>query len=411
MRVVIVGAGPAGVTVARTLREEGFAGEIVLLSAEPYPPYAPPAMVESFMTGQEVHFWQGRDFPERAGLDWRPATTVAAVRPRERSILTAAGEELAYDRLVLATGSRLFAPIPGVDKPGVYNFKSLSAAEALVEEVRQGRARRAVIVGAGFIGIEIALLLAHLGVEVTQVEMMDRVMPGMLDGETAAVVLRAVRERGIEVLLHTSARAFVGEPRASAVELADGRLLPAELLIAATGVRPNIEFLAGSGIETRTGVLVDDYLRTNAPDVYAAGDIAEARDRLTGELRVHPIFPNAVAQGRVVAYNLLGYAIPYEGAERMNSLKHLGVPVIAAGYAEGDQVLRSMWRDTLRTLYLRDGRLRGFQLAGDIRAAGVLRVLLNRQIDVRPLLPGLLAPGFGVGQLVGSGAEILSGIL
>ncbi len=411
MQVVIVGAGPAGVTVARTLREEGFAGEIVLLSAEPYPPYSPPGMVEYFMTGEEVHFWQGHDFPERAGLDWRPGTTVAAVRPRERCVLTAEGEEVPYDRLVLATGSRLYAPIPGVDKPGVYNFKSLRAAEALVDQVRRGKGRRAVIVGAGFIGVEIALLLAHLGVEVTQVEMMDRVMPGMLDAETAAVVLRAIRERGIQVLLNTRARAFVGEPQATGVELADGRLLQADLFVAATGVRPNIEFLAGSGIETRTGVLVDDTLRTNVPDVYAAGDVAEARDRLIGEPRVHPIFPNAIAQGRVVAYNLLGYGVPYEGAERMNSLKHLGVPVIAAGYAEGDQVLRRAWRDTLRTLYLRDGRLRGFQLAGDIRAAGVFRALLNKQLDVRPFLPELLAPGFGVGHLVGSGAEVLEGVL
>jgi NAD(P)H-nitrite reductase large subunit len=405
MRVVIVGAGPAGVTVARTLREEGFSGEIVLFSAEPFPPYAPPAMVEYFITGQEVHFWQGRDLAQRVGAEWHPGTTVVAVRPREHRLLTAQGDEVAYDRLVIASGSRLYAPIPGVDKPGVYNFKSLSAAEALVARVREGKARRAVIVGAGFIGVEIGLLLAHLGVEVTQVEMMDRVMPGMLDEGTAAIVLRAIRARGIQILLGTRALAFVGEPEATAVQLADGRLLQADLLIAATGVRPNIEFLAGSGIETHIGVVVDDYLRANIPDVYAAGDVAEARDRVTGERRVHPIFPNAVAQGQVVAYNLLGYGVPYEGAERMNSLKHLGVPVIAAGYAEGDQVLEHVWQDTRRALYLRDGRLRGFQLAGDIRAAGIFRTLLNEQTDVRPLLPVLLAPGFGVGQLIAGALE------
>ncbi len=409
MWVVIIGAGPAGVTTVRTLREEGFTGAIVLFSAEPYPPYAPPAMVEYFMTGQEVHFWQGRDFAEQMGVEWHPGTAVASVHPQAHRVVTTTGEEFPYDRLVLATGSRLYAPIPGVDKPGVYNFKSLSAAEELVARVRQGGNPRAVIVGAGFIGVEIALLLAHLGAEVIVVEMMDRVMPGMLDADTAAFVLKAMQERGIRVHLRTQALAFVGEERAEAVQLEDGRFLPADLLIAATGVKPNTDFLAGSGVQTRWGVLVDDHLRTSAPDVYAAGDVVEGRNRLTGELRVHANFPNAVTQGRLVALNLLGHDLSYEGAERMNSLKHLGVPVMAAGYAEGDQVLRHRWRETLRTLYLRRGRLMGFQLVGDIRAAGLLRTLLNKQIDMEPFLP--LTPSFGWGTLVEAGLGEALGML
>jgi len=406
MKIVIIGAGPAGVTVAETLRQHDGEAEIVLISSEPFPPYAPPALIEYFLTGQEAHFWKGKDFPERLGLDYRPGTRVVAVLPEERTIRLADGETPPYDRLVLATGSRLYAPVEGADKPGVYNFKSLTAAEALVQEVREGRARSALIVGAGFIGVEIALLLREMGLEVTQVEMTDRVMPRMLDAETAEIALGMMQERGVDVRLNTKAVAFLGEPQAEAVELASGEVLAADLLIAATGVKPNIEFLEGSGIETDWGVLVDDHLRTNVPDIYAAGDVAEAMDRITGERYVHAIFPNAVSQGRVVAYNLLGWDVSYEGADDMNSLKHLGLPIIAVGrcpeLVEGEmegEELRVRRDGLLRKIYLRDDRIVGFRLAGDIRAAGIYRSLMNKRVDVGPFKHLLLEPRFGLGHI------------
>jgi len=400
MKVVIVGAGPAGVTVAETLRQCDDHVEITMLSSEPFPPYAPPAMIEYFLTGREAHFWKGKDLPERLQLDYRPGTEVVEVLPKQHAVRLADGGTPAYDRLVIATGSRLYAPVAGADKPGVYNFKSLSAAEDLVQRVRQGHARTAVIVGAGFIGVEIALLLRELGLSVTQVEMADRVMPRMLDAETAAIALGVMCERGIDVRLNTRAMAFLGEPRAEAVELESGERLAADLLVAATGVKPNIEFLEGSGIETGWGVLVDEYIRTNLPDVYAAGDVAETIDRITGERYVHAIFPNAVAQGRVVACNLLGWNVPYEGADQMNSLKHLGLPIIAVGRMDGE-VLRAKRDSGLRKIYLQNDRIVGFRLAGDVRAAGIYRTLMNKRVDVGPFKHRLLDPGFGMGYIEG----------
>ncbi len=400
MRTVIIGAGPAGTTVAETLRQYDARAEIVLISSEPFPPYAPPALIEYFLTGREAHFWKGKDLPERLGLDYRPGARVVAVLPEERIIRLASGDTLSYDRLVIATGSRLYAPVPGAEKPGVYNFKSLSAAEELVRQVREGRAHSALIVGAGFIGVEIALLLRDLGLTVTQVEMTDRVMPRMLDAETAEIALAVMRGRGIDVRLNTKALAFLGEPRAEAVALESGEVLTADLLIAATGVKPNIEFLEGSGIETRWGVLVDNHLRTNVPDVYAAGDVAETIDRVTGERYVHAIFPNVVAQGRVVAYNLLGWDVAYEGADNMNSLKHLGLPIIAVGEMTGEE-LRVRRDGLLRKVYVQDNRIVGFRLAGDIRAAGIYRALMNKRVDVGPFKHRLLEPGFGMGYVEG----------
>lgn len=392
-RVVIVGAGPAGITVAESLREHDRQVDITMLSAEPFPPYAPPAMADHFLTGRDdTLFWKGRDICEQLNVAYKAETRAKSLAPKAHELSLEDGSALKYDRLVIATGSGLYAPVAGHDLKGVYNFKSLSVANRLVDAVRAGRIRTAVIVGAGFIGVELALLLQDLGVAVTMVEMEDRLMWRMLERETAEIVLEHVRARGVEVRLNTRAEAFLGDRDVSGVKLDTGEELDADAYIAATGVKPNIEWLEGSGVETDWGIIVDDCLRTNVPDVYAAGDVAETVDRMTGERYVHAIFPNAVAQARVVANVLLGFAVPYEGAESMNSLKHLGVEVMAVGSPSGQEELR--WRNdgVLRKVFLNDGRIVGFRLVGDIRGAGVYRSLMLRGVDVGPFRDRLLDP-------------------
>jgi NADPH-dependent 2,4-dienoyl-CoA reductase/sulfur reductase-like enzyme len=404
-RIVIIGAGPAAVSAVETLRLCDRQSEITMFSAEPYPPYAPPSMVDHFLTGSDSHLWRGVDWPQQLGVDYHPGTLVTGIEPGTHRLTTKSGVSFDYDVLVIATGSRLYAPLEGADLPGVYNFKSLSAAEELVRRVKSGEARTALIVGAGFIGMEIALLLRELGVAVTQVEMLDQVMPAMLDAQTAAYALGIMRQRGVDVRLNTRAKRFAGNQRASGVELESGELLLADILIAATGVRPNLDFLEGSGVAHRWGITVDDHLRASGPDIYAAGDVVETPDRLTNEIYVHAIFPNAVEQGRVVGLNLSGVETIYEGAERMNSLKHLGLPIMAVGLKQGDEVLRARVDGGHRTLYLQDNRLVGYQLVGDIRTAGALRTLLNRREDLRRIKHRLLDPTFGQGVLAWAALE------
>jgi NAD(P)H-nitrite reductase large subunit len=401
MRIVIIGAGPAGLTVAETVRTLDRSSPITLVSSEPFPPYAPPSMADHFLTGRDTTlFWKGRDVCERLGLDFRMGQAVDRVDPARKEVHLRGGAVLPYDRLVVASGSRLYAPIEGHHLPGVANFKSLAAATALVERARRGEARRAVIVGAGFIGVEVALVLRELGLEVTMVEALDRVMPRTLDPETAGIVARELTRRGIVLRLATRARAFAGEASVEEVALESGEALPADVYVAATGVQPNLEPIEASGIACHWGILVDPFLRTSLPDIYAAGDVAETPDRMTGERFVHAIFPNAVEQGQIVGRNLLGHRIPYDGAESMNSLKHVGLPVIAAGALDGDEELRRRDGDVLRKIFLRGERIVGYQLAGDIRAAGVFRSLMLKRADVTPFRKRLLDPAFGAVDLV-----------
>jgi nitrite reductase (NADH) large subunit len=248
--------------------------------------------------------------------------------------------------------------------------------------------------------MEIALLLADLGVRVTMLGRRSWLMPRMLDPETAGIAARIMRERGVELRLGVEASRFLGIDAVEGVEMADGAVLTADAYVAATGVKPHLEFLAASGIDAGWGIRVDDHLRTSVRDVWAAGDVVEAADRLTGERYVHAIFPNAVAQGEVVGRNLVGLDTTYLGAESMNSLKHLGLPIMAVGAMTGDEEFR--WRngDVLRKVFVTDGRIVGFRLTGDIGGGGILRSLMLTDRDVGGSLRHIADPGRGMAAIV-----------
>jgi NADPH-dependent 2,4-dienoyl-CoA reductase/sulfur reductase-like enzyme len=241
MKIIIIGAGPAGVTAAETVRSLDRLAEITMLTDEPYLPYSPPAMADHFILGTDNHLWRSPEWPSESGVDYQRGVRVAAIEPERHQVRLANGEGLTYDRLLICSGARLYAPLKGVEMAGIYNFKSLSAAEALVGKVKEKSARSALVVGAGFIGMEIALLLSELGINVVQIEMLDQVMSTMLDTETSAIALKQMNAKGVDVLLNTKATEFIGNGRANGVKLESGTVLQADLLIAATGVKPNLE--------------------------------------------------------------------------------------------------------------------------------------------------------------------------
>lgn len=402
MKVVIIGSGPAGIIAAESLRAADPTVELEMVTREPFPPYSPPAMADHFMTGRRAPlFWRGEDVVDRLGIGYRSPARVVAIDAEARTVALGDGTRLPYDALLIASGSRLHAPIDGAELPGVHDFKSLQAAEAIMARVRAREVRTALIVGAGFIGMEIALLLADLGVAVTMIGRRGWVMPRMLDVETAEIASRAMIERGVALRLGVEATAFEERDGAAAgVRLADGSLVTADLYVAATGVKPNLGFLDGSGVAADWGITVDDRLRTTVAGIWAAGDVVEAPDRATGKRFVHAIFPNAVDQARVVATNILGGDVAYVGDESMNSLKHLGLPIMAVGAMEGLDEIRWRHGDVLRKVFLDDGRIVGFRLTGEISGGGLLRSLMWRGDDVRRFGTRIATPGFGVGEVV-----------
>src|SRR5450830_308534 len=402
MRAVIIGTGPAGITAAATLRHLDPAGSVIALSTEPFPPYSPAALADHFLTGRDqTLYWKGEDVAARLGIDERREAVVTAVDTDSHDVLLSDGTRIPYEGLIIASGSRLHAPLEGADLPGVLDFKSLRTATELIGRVRRGEARTALVVGNGLIGTELSLLLADLGVDVTVVGRRSWVMPRVLDPVTSAVAEAELVARGVTLRLGVQADAFIGTPSVTGVRLADGTVLSAELVVAATGVKPHTEFLDGSPIGTGWGIHVDNGLRTSVTGIMAAGDVAEAADWLTGERYVPAIFPNAVTQAPIAAANLLGANRTYDGAESMNSLKHLGVPIVAIGTTDApDEILRWQSKSTLRSVYLRGATIIGAQLAGDIHAAGVYRSLMLKRADVSTFGKHLVEPTFGIGDIV-----------
>ncbi|HHH38477.1 MAG TPA: NAD(P)/FAD-dependent oxidoreductase [Sedimenticola sp.] len=399
MRHIIIGAGPAGVVAAETLRRQDPEGEIFLIGDEPEPAYSRMA-IPYLLAGQieESGTWLRHDpgHFERLAIR-RRQERVTRVDSAARRVHLEQGGELEYDRLLLASGSRpLTPPIDGMDLPGIHHCWTLADARAIAERAVAGS--RVVLMGAGFIGCIIMEALVKRGVRLTVVEMGDRMVPRMMDQVAGNLIKSWCQQKGIEVL--TSTRVLSLEPVAEEGLLlrceGGARELPADLVVVATGVKPALAYLEGSGIETGEGVRVDRFLQTSAPGVYAAGDLCEGFDWSTGERAVNAIQPAAVETGRIAALNMSGTPTPYAGGLGMNVLDTLGLISTSYGLwmgVEGGESAELLDEAAFRYLKLQfqEERLVGAIVLGRTEQIGVLRGLIQGRVRLGPWKQRLMA--------------------
>jgi NAD(P)H-nitrite reductase large subunit len=378
----IIGAGPAGIAAAEILRSHTDS-PIIIFSAENCPPYNPAVLTTYLKTGGDEVFWKGRDVLERLSVDARLGETVERLDVKNRRIITEK-EEYEFDRLVIASGSRLYAPLKGLYLPNVYNFKSLTQVQKLRSQIREGK--KAVVVGGGFQGTEIALTLREIGLEVTLIEATDRIMPDRFDKKVSGFVEEVLEKKGVDLVFNKFGVEFAGDRVCRAVITRDGEEFTGDTFIAATGMIPNVDFCKQE-LETSKGIIVNEYMETSQEGIYACGDVCETKNRVTGERGIFANYWNAVRQGRIAALNLLGCRLPYDGSDVINSLKKLGFHLIVAGDVSGEyeevEEGENYWR-----FYIREGRLVGYVIVGDISGAGLFYKLMVSGDDVgrfRPL--------------------------
>jgi len=336
MRHLIIGSGPAGVVAAETLRKADPAAEITLLCGEGEPPYSRMAIpyllkgdideAGTFLRKDEGHYARLR---------------IQLVQARARSVDTVAravdlggGHNLPYDRLLIATGSRPSRErIPGIDLPGVQACWTLQDARAILAKARPGT--RIVQMGAGFVGCIIMEGLLSRGVDLTILVRSGYMVRRMMNATASGLIQRWCEAKGVRILTRTQPQGLTSAGGCLQVALADGRSLPADLYLSAVGVDPNLDFLAGSGLELAQGILVDPNLQSSVPGVYAAGDVAEATDCLNGRRQLNAIQPNAVEQGRIAALNMAGRPTRFRGSFVFNVLTTLGLASSSFGEWQG----------------------------------------------------------------------------
>jgi NAD(P)H-nitrite reductase large subunit len=388
MKHVIIGNGPTGLVAAETLRRLQPDAEIALIGDEAEPPYsrmAIPYFLQGNIGEAGTHLRKAHDHYARHKIHLIEGR-VTKVDPAAKQIEFASGERLPYDKLLIATGSRpIMPPVPGIDLPNVHTCWTIEDARAIAAKAKPGS--RVLQLGAGFIGCIIMEALAARGVTLTVVEMGDRMVPRMMTAKAGAMIKAWVEAKGVAVHCDAAITAVTQKDGALSVKLSTGGELAADLVICAAGVRPNIEFLAGSGIAMGRGISVDNQMRTSIADIYAAGDVTEAPGFHTGKPELNAIQPNAVDQARVAAHNMAGGASSSGGSLAINVLDTLGMISTSFGQwqgvpaAEGGSGVERV--DEARHCYLslqfKDDILIGATSIGWTAHVGALRGLVQTQ--------------------------------
>jgi 3-phenylpropionate/trans-cinnamate dioxygenase ferredoxin reductase subunit len=311
---VIVGASLAGGGAAAALRQEGFDGGVVLVGAEPQPPYERPPLSKEYLRGEssfERALVQPPGFYDENGIETRFGDRATRVDAAEKTVELEGGERVAYDKLLVATGGRnRRLSIPGLDLEGVYGLRTVADSDRIRAEIAPGR--KAVVVGMGFIGSEVAASLRQSGVDVVVVDRNEVPLRRVLGEEVGRVIEGIHRDHGASMVFEDTVAAFEGAGRVERVTTGRGRRIECDFVVVGLGTEPVTELLAGTGAEIDNGVVVDEYLRTGVEGIYAAGDVAN---------HYHPVFErhirvehwqNALKQGPAAARSMLDEGEPYE---------------------------------------------------------------------------------------------------
>ncbi len=409
MRIVIIGNSATAVGAIETIRQHDQRAQIDVVTEEGPMIYSRP-LLSHYLAGQidrQGLSYRSSDFYCKHDVHAILDTRVERIEPRNHRILDAQGKVYPYDKLLISTGGKPILPpveeAEGIE--GVYTFTRRADADAMLARLRQRDAGRVVLVGGGMIGIKAADAFLERGLQVTMVELAPRILGAALDETGSELMTRALEANGVAVRTENTVESVEGEGgEVTAVHLRSGETIPCDLLVFGIGVRPNTDPVSDSGIAVNRGIVVDRAMRTSAPDVYAAGDVAEAYDLIVDMNRTVAIWPNAYRQGAIAGADMVGVPSRDRGGVAMNALKVGDVSAMAVGDGAADEdedgceVLSELDRETgsYKRLVLRGDRLVGAILVNDIRRAGIYTGLIRGKIAVDDVRDTLLDDRFGL---------------
>ena len=407
MKYLIIGSGPAGIFGAEAIRRRDMESPVTMISPDEAIAHSP--AMATYWIGRKISrenlYFRDSSWAELNRVELKLGRRATALQTRLQKLTLESGEEIPYDRLLIASGSSpVSLPIPGISLPGVHSIRRVDDVEAILAEM--ANVQQVIIIGGGFIGLKIADHLKERGLGVMILEKESRVAPRLLDDKASLFLADLLGRERIRVETGVEVAEILGKAgRVWGVRMKDGRILSAQMVIQSVGVRPNTDFLAGSGMTLERGIPVNARMETNIANVYAAGDVVLTADSITGEKVNNATWPAASRQGTVAGTNMAGgnVSCPYHFA--WNAFSLCGIPVMAAGNS-GETSGQTLWEEGpgfYRKLLLREGRLIGFILIGRVSQAGILLALMkkNEIVPEAEILHGSLfgrkslPPGYG----------------
>jgi len=387
MKYVILGAGPSGVIAAETLCKADPEGHVTLVGGEAEPPYsrmAIPYVLTGKIEPQGTYLRKTDQHYDNLGIEYVQGLAINIDSDNDTVILES-GQRLGYDRLLVATGATpITPPVPGLDLDGVHHCWTLQDAAYIAERAQKGS--NVVLMGAGFIGCIILESLVERGVNLTVVEAEDRMISKMMDTTGGEMLKRWVEERGVTLMTSTKVTNVSKNGDQLTVGTDKAGDLSADLVVVSVGVKPNMDFLKGSGVQMDVGVMVNDRLETSVKGIYAAGDVAEGPD-FGGGFQVHAVQPTSAEHGRIAALNMAGADAKYRGSLIMNVLDTLGLISASFGHWMGEEDTAVMIdHDQHRYIKLafHGDHVVGALSLGRTDQIGVLRGLIQSRVRLGP---------------------------
>jgi nitrite reductase (NADH) large subunit len=397
MKYLIIGNSAAGLFAAEEIRRRDKEARITLLTSELYPSYSR-CLTSYYLAGdiqQSELFLRSPEVLCKLKIHTEFLAEVTELNPAWKKVLTRDGRQWSYDRLLIATGaSAVRLSINGGELPQVFTLRTINDAQTIESHLEWGK--RVVVIGGGLVSLKCAYALLKRGLRVTIVVASDQILSQMLDYQSARLIQNHLEEQGLKIYTGVNVQRILGKEAVQAVELTDGRIFWADLVIVGKGVRPNVKPFYSSGIKINQGIVVNRYLETNIPDVYAAGDCVEAWDCVHKANRVNANWPNATIQGRFAGANMTGAKQHYRGSMNMNAIDFFGLSAISAGIihppVESSLSSSGNWHIEESLKYLPGGMpvynrriwlgdiLKGYILVGDTSRAGILTRRVQEEV-------------------------------
>lgn len=382
MNFVIIGNGIAALSAAESIRKNDKESKITMITREPYNTYF--RIKLSHLLGHEYELEKLYVRPESwyksNNIDIMLKCSVVSLDTDKKIIHLDSSDKIKYDRLIIATGSYSFIPpVKGRDKNGVYAIRSLDDVNNLNKYIKDKK--RGIVVGGGLLGLEAAWSLKQAGYDINVIEFFPRLLPKQSDEEGSKIIENIIKNSGIKLILNAEVEEITGDDVDGAI-LKDGRKVHADFVIFSAGIRPNVDVAKDSDIKINRGILVDDFMRTNVDDVFAAGDVAEYNGKIYG------LWTVAMAQGRNAGLNATGMKMPYREVFPSSTLKITGVDVFSSGDISGEKSTSYSYKEgnIYYKLFIKDNKLVGAILIGDISSSTKIKKAIDSGYNLKEIL-------------------------